>query len=207
VDLEEFHPTACASTDSKSHCVFVGALDYHANIDGLLWFCERIWPIVHARIPDSLFSIVGRRPSAKILNLAKQPGVELVGEVDDVIGYYARAEITVVPLRIARGIQNKVLEAMAMGKAVVASPQALEGLQLTDRVHVRQATTPETWVETICQLLLNPEMANHLGRAAREYVEEHHCWETCLRPFKDLLVPQQGTSESVEQFALGQELK
>ncbi len=116
----------------ESGCVFVGALDYRPNVDAACWFCRDVWPEIHRRRPDARLRLVGRRPVAAVRALSAVPGVEVVGQVSDVRPYLAEAAVAVNPLRIARGLQNKVLEAMAMGKAVVASPQALAGLRHRD---------------------------------------------------------------------------
>src|SRR5207302_49708 len=116
------------------------------NVEGLIWFCQNVWPEVHRRLPEATFAIVGRRPTAAVKKLAHLPGVGVVGEVPDVRPYLADAAVAVAPLQIARGVQNKVLEALAMGKAVVASPQAIEGLNLQDDVHIVRATTADEWI-------------------------------------------------------------
>jgi glycosyltransferase involved in cell wall biosynthesis len=99
----------------------------------------------------------------------------------------ARAAVALAPLRIARGIQNKVLEALAMGKAVVASSQALVGLQVEPGVHALAASSPCEWAEAVVRLLSDESLRRRLGVAGRSYVEEHHRWETCLEPFGALL--------------------
>jgi sugar transferase (PEP-CTERM/EpsH1 system associated) len=187
VDLGSFCPLESSDPDLRRRCTFVGALDYRANVDGVLWFCQHVWPQVHARMPDRFFSIVGRRPTRAVRRLANLPGVELVGEVADVQPYYARTAFTVAPLHVARGIQNKILESLAMGKTVVGSPEALEGLDVTAGKQVLAAALPAQWVDQICHLFENPDIASRLGAAGREFVEQRHCWETCLRPFADLL--------------------
>src|SRR5207245_1533631 len=103
-------------------CVFVGALDYRPNVEGVGWFCRNVWPEIRRRRPDAVLLLVGRKPAPAVQRLAGEPGVEVVGQVPDVRPFLHRAAVTVVPLQIARGVQNKVLEALAMGKAVVASP-------------------------------------------------------------------------------------
>lgn len=191
VDLDHFVPldtTHSAAAVLPRRCTFVGTLDYRANIDGLKWFCNQVWPDVRRHAPDCLFSIVGRRPSAEVQRLGNLPGVELVGQVDDVRPHYQQATLTVVPLRVARGIQNKVLEALAMRKAVVSSPSALEGLHVEPDVHVRQASTPKQWIREICRLLDDPTEAARLGAAGRDYVEQHHRWHVRLQEFRDLLI-------------------
>jgi sugar transferase (PEP-CTERM/EpsH1 system associated) len=187
VDLDYFRPQSTTDDMEQRRCTFVGALDYRANVDGITWFCQQVWPAVHARLPHSVFSIVGRRPTAAVRRLAKQPGVELIGEVDDVRAHYARAALTVAPLRVARGVQNKVLEALAMGKAVIGSSEALEGLNVTTGEDVCEASTPEEWITQVGRLLEHPDVAARLGAAGRRFVEKHHCWETCLRPFEQLI--------------------
>jgi polysaccharide biosynthesis protein PslH len=109
--------------------VFTGAMDYWPNIDAVTWFAERIFPAVRDAVPNAQFTIVGSRPGEAVGALARQPGVVVTGSVPDVRPYLAHAACAVAPLRIARGVQNKVLEAMAMARPVVATPQAAEGIR------------------------------------------------------------------------------
>jgi polysaccharide biosynthesis protein PslH len=181
VDLDYFRPW---ETPSESGiCVFVGALDYRANLEGIEWFCDRAWPLIHARCPNTRLKLVGSNPGAGARRLAFREGVELIGEVPDVRPYVAEADIAIIPLRIARGIQNKVIEALAMGKAVVATPQAIEGLAACSGEHLLEAATPEAWCDAVCRLLSDADERARLGRAGREYVEQFHRWETHLAPF------------------------
>src|SRR5262249_31571633 len=122
VDLDYFRPQPRQAAEQA--CVFVGALDYRPNVDAACWFCGEVWPEVPRRRPRAQVWLVGRRPTAAVQRLGEVPGVCVVGQVPDVRPYVARAALAVVPLRIARGVQNKVLEAMAMARPVVASPQA-----------------------------------------------------------------------------------
>src|SRR6185437_3003522 len=108
--------------------VFIGAMDYWANVDAVEWFARSIFPAIRAQLPEIEFHIVGARPVAEVMALTVLPGVTVTGSVPDVRPYLAHASLAVAPLRIARGIQNKVLEAMAMEKIVIASPQAVEGI-------------------------------------------------------------------------------
>jgi polysaccharide biosynthesis protein PslH len=187
VDLDYFRPRENADSAASQNCVFVGALDYRANIDGIQWFCNEIWPEVRRRQPKATFTIVGSRPAPAVLRLAERPGVRIESDVPDVRPYLAEAATVVVPLRIARGIQNKVLEALAMAKAVIASPEALEGIALDPGVHARRAVAPAEWIEAIVQLLGDAPARDRLGRAGRTFVETHHCWDSQLRPLATLL--------------------
>lgn len=184
VDLDYFQP---AAQENEPACVFVGALDYRPNIDAACWFCDQVWPIVHRINPQARLWLVGRSPVAAVRRLGALPGVEVIGPVPDVRPYLARAALAVVPLRIARGLQNKVLEALAMAKATVASPQALAALRVEDGVHLVEARRPEEWVDAIIGLLRDTDRRQRLGVAGREFVETHHSWERCLTPLDSLL--------------------
>lgn len=185
VDLDYFRPSNDVAQPET--CVFVGALDYHPNIEGACWFCHEVWPSIRARRPAARIALVGRRPAPAILRLAEIPGVDVVGQVPDVRPHVACATITVVPLRIARGVQNKVLEAMAMARPVVTSPQGLDGIAASDGVHLLTAATPAQWVETVTGLFNDAGRRVSLGAAAREFVEQHHEWNRCLTGFANLL--------------------
>ncbi len=176
VDLEYFHPSSSAVVDGLQRCVFIGALDYQANLDGVDWFCREVWPEAHRRRPQARFLLVGSNPGPVAKRLGRLPGVELVGEVSDVRPYLAHAAVVVVPLRVARGIQNKVLEALAMGKAVIASPQAAEGLAVEAGVHLCRAATAEEWIEAILQVLDDSRLSESLGKAGRCRMEERYAW-------------------------------
>jgi glycosyltransferase involved in cell wall biosynthesis len=117
----------------------------------------------------------------------RTPGVELVGQVPDVRPYLERAAVVVVPLHIAPGVQNKILEALAMARAVVASPGALTGLRAEPGVQALSASTPREWADAVGGLLEDEAMRHRLGADGRRYVEEHHRWERCLEPLGPLL--------------------
>lgn len=184
VDIDYFQPSP---VPERLRCVFVGALDYAPNVDALLWFCREVWPAVRHLHPTASLAMVGRRPATEVRRLAGPEGVELVGQVPDVRPYVAEAAVAIAPLRIARGVQNKVLEALAMGKAVVASPEALTGLGAQPGVHLLVASDPREWVAAISRLLLTPDLRARLGREGRCYVEASHRWDQCLEPFVPLL--------------------
>jgi sugar transferase (PEP-CTERM/EpsH1 system associated) len=185
VDLDYFRPQSPALAEEG--CVFVGALDYKPNIDAVTWFCKEVWPAVRENNPHARLRLVGRQPVADVLRLDEVPGVEVVGQVPDVRPHLSWAAIAVAPLRIARGVQNKVLEALAMRKPVVASPQALAGLRERLDLPALTATTPAEWAEHIARLLADEPLRRQLGAAGRRYVEANHSWDRCLEPLGDLL--------------------
>ena len=122
-----------------------------------------------------------------VRRLSRIRGVEVVGQVADVRPHLARAAVVVVPLRIARGMQNKVLEALAMGKAVVCSPQALVGLGAQPGVQLLSASTEQEWAAAIRSLFDDEALRQRLATAGRGYVEENHRWERCLEPLESVL--------------------
>jgi sugar transferase (PEP-CTERM/EpsH1 system associated) len=184
VDLDYFQPNL---TSGESGCTFVGALDYRPNVDGVVWFGREVWPEIHRRDPQAKLSLVGRRPVAAVKKLANVPGVKVIGPVPDVRPYYVQAAVVVAPLRIARGMQNKLLEALAMSKALVASPQTLNGLKAESGVHLLSAESAWEWQETVLRLFNDPALRRRLGTAGRCYVEQHHRWDQCLEPLNSLL--------------------
>jgi sugar transferase (PEP-CTERM/EpsH1 system associated) len=184
VDLDYFH---ALDASSEPRCVFVGALDYRPNVDAACWFCREVWPLVRQRRSDATVALVGRRPAPAVCELADIPGVEVVGAVPDVRPAMSRASVVVAPLRIARGVQNKVLEGLAVAKSVVASPAALCGVKARPGEHLLAASTPAEWVAAICRLFESPDLRASLGVAGRNYVEANHRWERCLEPLGPLL--------------------
>ncbi len=184
VDLDYFRPRPGAEQQA---CAFVGALDYRPNVEAACRFCRAVWPVLRGRFPRAKVYLVGRRPAADVRRLAGLPGVEVVGQVPDVRPWLARSAAAVVPLDIARGVQNKVLEALAMARPVVASPQALQGLRAEAGKHLLTASEPGQWADAVGRLFDDAALRARLGEAGRRYVEDNHRWERCLEPFDDLL--------------------
>ena len=189
VDLDYFAPVEAGRDEPGRSLAFVGALDYMPNEDAAVWFAREMWPAIRAKYPTAEFRVIGRNPTPAVRALAAVPGVTLVGQVPDVRPFVASAAVVVVPLRLARGVQNKVLEAMSMAKAVVAAPAALAALGTEPGVHLLSASTPQEWVDSVCGLLADPLRRRQLGVAARQYVEQYHHWERCLHPLIAAIFP------------------
>ncbi|MES2018668.1 MAG: TIGR03087 family PEP-CTERM/XrtA system glycosyltransferase [Pseudomonadota bacterium] len=158
--------------------VFTGAMDYWPNIDAVQWFAADVFPQLLAANPALRFVIVGARPTPAVLALAAKPGVVVTGTVPDVRPYIFHAEVCVAPLRIARGIQNKVLEAMAMARPVVVTPQALEGINALPGAELLLADGACAFGATLTGLLAQPDAS--LGAAARAKVESQYSWPSNL---------------------------
>lgn len=176
--------------------VFTGAMDYWANVEAVEWFSKTVFPSVRSRFPDLKFYIVGARPTSQVSALGALPGITVTGSVPDVRPFLAHATLAVAPLRIARGIQNKVLEAMAMGKPVLASPQALEGIHAEIDRELFVASDGNAFIEKIIALLqAGPNES--IGKAARIRILENYSWPNSLARLDALLsVPQLIGSET-----------
>jgi sugar transferase (PEP-CTERM/EpsH1 system associated) len=185
VDLVHYQPRTRAPEPGL--LVFVGVMNYYPNIEGVAWFCCAVLPEIQRRVPGARLAIVGSHPTSEVQALARLPGVTVTGFVDDPRTWLARAALSVAPLRIARGIQNKVLEAMAMGLAVVGTRSATQGVDGTPGHDYLVAESAEEQVEAICALLADPERARTIGRAARAFVEANYDWEACLRPLDTIM--------------------
>jgi len=187
IDTERFDPAAqfrrIDATDPL--IVFTGQMDYRPNIEGVTWFVETMWPHIRIRHPEARFAIVGRNPTEAVHALAKHPRVMVTGEVADVRGWLAAASVVVAPLKLARGIQNKILEGMAMARPVVASSAAAKGIDHQGAIKV--GGTVGEISEAVIELLSDPRKAAELGEAARRRVHERYSWDACLAPLDSLL--------------------
>lgn len=169
------------------HIVFTGQMDYRPNIDAVSWFARDVLPAIRARHGDARFAIVGRAPTREVLALAELPGVEVTGEVPDVRPWLAAAAVVVAPLLLARGIQNKLLEAMAMARPVVASPAAAEGIDATPGDQLLVADGAAAMAAAVADLLADPARGAALGSAARARMVARYGWDAQMAPLADLL--------------------
>lgn len=166
---------------------FTGQMDYRPNIEAVCDFAQGAFQIIRGRNPKAVFAIVGRNPASAVLALRQMPGVIVTGAVDDVRSWLSVADVVVAPLNIARGIQNKVLEAMAMAKPVVVSAAAAEGIDAKDGTHFIVANNPERQAQIICDLLSNKSARARLGNAARAHVVKEYGWARQLRSLNQIM--------------------
>jgi sugar transferase (PEP-CTERM/EpsH1 system associated) len=166
--------------------VFAGAMDSWPNIDAVQWFAREVFAPLRAEWPALRFYIVGARPSAQVRKLARQAGIVVTGSVPDVRPYLTHATLSVAPLRFARGVQNKVLEAMAMQKLVLASPQALEGIVAIDGEELLVADSAAVFIARIRQVLMAP-VPRAMELAARARVLSDYRWQDHLACLPQLL--------------------
>jgi sugar transferase (PEP-CTERM/EpsH1 system associated) len=205
VDLERFSPAAALDNpypDAAPRLVFTGNMDYWPNADAAVFFAREVMPLLGGRDPAPHFVIVGANPAPEVLALAALPGVQVTGRVPDVRPYVAHAAVSVAPLRVARGIQNKVLEAMALGRPVVASPQAFEGV----RAVAGQDLLVGDGAAAIARLVADVLDGAHpgLGAAGRRAVERGYAWAGTLAKldgFLDAAPRQEGAGRRRESMA------
>jgi len=180
----DFEPLSAGDRRNGPLLLFTGQMDYAPNVDAVRWFAQEVLP----QFPDARFVIAGRNPTAEVRDLASER-IQVTGAVDDMRAWLAAADIVVAPLRVARGIQNKVLEAMAMARPVVASPAAFEGIDAEPGRELIVANGPAEMAAEIRRLLAAPERAAEIGRAARAQVERSYSWEQRLEPLAEIVFP------------------
>jgi glycosyltransferase involved in cell wall biosynthesis len=168
-------------------------MDYLPNIDAVVWFATAVLPIIRQNLPGARFFIVGSNPAEDVKRLAKLDGVTVTGRVPDVRPYICHATASVGPMRIARGIQNKVLEAMAMAKPVIVTSGALEGIDATPGREVILADDATAFADAAIRLTgtdgATTAAGEALGQAARRLILERYDWDACLSGFDDLMRP------------------
>jgi len=190
VDLDFYRPgvvPALTGLGTRA-LVFTGKMDYRPNVDAVLWFTDAVLPRILAQIPDAHFYAVGQQPHARLAHLADHPAVTLTGRVPDVRPYIVGAGVFVVPLRIGGGTRLKVLEAMALGQALVSTRLGCDGFPFEEGRQVRFADDPLTFADTVVDLLRDRERAVALGQAARAFVEAHFGWDAIV-PLLEKLYP------------------
>ncbi len=177
VDAEVFQRT---DTDPSSHqIIFTGAMNYYPNREAVMTFAKNCWPLIRAQVPDATWVIAGREPPPEVKSLRELPGVTVTGAVADIRPSIAPAAVAIAPLRIGSGTRLKILEAFAMGKAVVSTSLGCEGLSVRPGEHLLVADHPEEFARAVIDLLGNPELRTRLGNAGRRLIEEEYSWERC----------------------------
>ena len=185
VDADFFAPDPQRPTPFRADeipLVFTGAMDYWPNVDAVSWFVSEMLPALRQRFPALRFHIVGRSPTPAVLALASE-AVHVTGTVPDVRPYLQHAAAVVAPLRLARGLQNKVLEAMAMARPVVAAPACVQAITPTPQAGLQPADVVRDYVARLTNLLAAPQSADLAGQAAREFVQREFSWTAHLARF------------------------
>jgi sugar transferase (PEP-CTERM/EpsH1 system associated) len=190
VDTDYFSPDASRASPfapGEDAIVFTGAMDYWPNIDAVTWFASEVMPAIVARRPSAHLYVVGMQPAPTVTALDREPCITVTGGVPDTRPYLQHARIVVAPLRVARGIQNKVLEGMAMGRPVVASQGAAEGIAAADGIDFEVAADADAFAEKSLALMADEPRSRRMGEAARARVIAAYSWSANLLPFASLV--------------------
>ena len=189
VDAKFFKPAKAKTykaNDEPFRLVFTGVMNYAPNVEAVVWFCQAILPKLQKSI-DVQFDIVGKNPNAVVKKLNQLKGVNVIGAVPDVRPYLSSADVSIAPLKLARGIQNKVLEAMAMQIPVVCTPQAAEGIAAIDGKHLLTSQTADQWHNELVSLAADRDLRTRLAAAGRELMVQSYSWSARLSPMVQLL--------------------
>ena len=173
VDTEYFQPTRLPEA---ARLIYSGSMSFPPNSDAVRWFHSAIWPSICRQIPNACLDVVGIAPPQDILAMGQDPGVTVTGYVEDVRPYFQRAAVAVVPLRLGSGTRLKILDAWAMGKAVVSTSVGAEGLAAVHGQNILIADTPDDFARCVVQLLGDSALQQRLGSAGRQTVEAQYSW-------------------------------
>lgn len=179
VDGEYFQNNAQSTTEDT--ILFTGTIDYYPNTDGLLFFLDDILPLVRERRPNARFVIVGKNPPPQIARYTSDPQIVVTGFVDDVRTYFEQASVFVTPLRVGGGTRLKILEALAMRKAVVATSIGAEGINVTHGRDILLADQPRAFADAVVTLLEDQALRDRLGAAGRQLIEQRYDWRLVVR--------------------------
>lgn len=187
MDTESFRPSSQPKPSKGPNLLFTGVMDYLPNEDAVAWFVEGAWNRVRERYPDAQFYIAGMNPSTKVKSLSRYPGVIVTGFVDDIRGYFDSAHVFVAPFRLARGVQNKVLQAFSCGLPTITTAMGCEGIACRAGEHVLVANTLDEIVEQIAWVMTNQNEARDLGARARDLIEREYSWDGKLAELEAIL--------------------
>ena len=184
VDLELYKPKY--EQEKENMLIFTGSMDWLPNEDAAVYFTQQMLPLIKSRIENVKFYIVGSNPTERVLKLDKQEDVIVTGRVDDIKPYIAQATVYVVPLRIGGGTRLKILEALAIGKAVVSTSVGAEGLDLSDGVNIFIAEEPTAFAEIVTRLMKHQDLCRQIGMSGRGFVEEEYSWSKIGKKLRDV---------------------
>ncbi|HET8908451.1 MAG TPA: glycosyltransferase family 4 protein [Ktedonobacterales bacterium] len=196
VDTQSFFPDTTVE-EIPGRIVFTASFDYYPNVQGALHFAEHIWPLVQRAAPNATWSLVGRNPPPDIARLGNLPGVMVSGSVPAVQPHLAAAQVAIVPLLAGAGTRLKILEALAMRRAVVSTALGCEGIDSIPGKHLVVADEPERFAESIVELFNDPARRATLGEEGRTLVEKHYSWDYCGSQLLAALARAQQTGWSV----------
>lgn len=187
MNTDEFYPAQILPNNNAPTFIFTGVMDYKPNVDAVVWFVEQCWPKVISQYPEAQFIIAGMNPNNTIMNLKKYAGIIITGFVDDILPYYHQADYFVAPFRLARGVQNKVLQAFACGLPVISTPMGAEGIECKHGEHILLAQTPDEFLQHINELEQNTDLKSTLSKNALTLIHDEFSWQGKLAPLQAVI--------------------
>lgn len=189
LNTEEFYPAKnkTSTADSEPVFIFTGVMDYKPNVDAVVWFVNDCWKAIKADWPNAKFIIAGMNPSSEVETLGQDSSIEVTGFVDDILPYYHQADYFVAPFRIARGVQNKVLQAFACGLPVISTPMGAEGIDCTEGKDILLANSPSEFVAAINELQKTSSMKQQIAESALSLIHNNYSWQSKLKPMLKVL--------------------
>ena len=176
VDVTHYQPDF--SAEAPAHLIYIGSMDWYPNEDAVAFFADEVLPRIQEKVPDVAFSIVGGNPSARVQKLTEREGIVVTGRVPEIKPYFAETTVFVVPLRIGSGTRLKILEALAMGKAIVSTTVGAEGLDLKDGEEIFIADEPTAFADAVIKLITDSELRRRIGENGRARVEQDYDWRS-----------------------------
>ena len=199
IDTVGFCPPDAPRFRESPILLFTGVMNYSPNVDAVLWFVENVWKDIVHIWPSAEFIIAGMDPTEKIIALGNMRGITVTGFVDDIKPYFNRANVFVAPFRIARGVQNKVLQAFACGLPVISTPMGAEGIRCSDNQSILLAEKSSDFVLQLEKLFQFPDHYTRIANNALQLIHQHYTWESILNPFEKKLSMNQADSFSTSQ--------
>jgi sugar transferase (PEP-CTERM/EpsH1 system associated) len=187
IDTAEFFPTTSRTNHTSYSFLFVGVMDYKPNIEAVQWFVREAWPLIIAQYPDAQFTIAGMNPSESVVKLSQIQGIRVTGFVEHILPYFHSADYFVAPFTIARGVQNKILQAFACGLPVIASSMGAEGIDCEDRINIIIAEQGPDYIDAIRELEQKTDLRSALIKNAIELIQKQYSWPGQLRKLGNIL--------------------
>jgi sugar transferase (PEP-CTERM/EpsH1 system associated) len=187
LDTIAFYPAKEKEANPYPIFLFTGVMDYKPNVDAVVWFAEKCWGDIIKQHPRARFIIAGMNPNKDVMKLVELTGVEVTGFVDDILPYYHQADIFVAPFRLARGVQNKVLQAFSCALPVISTPMGAEGIRCQADRDILIASSPEQFIQQANKLIDQPTLAQSIGESALQIIQQHYSWPSQLLPLVNFL--------------------
>jgi sugar transferase (PEP-CTERM/EpsH1 system associated) len=187
INSHSFYPPDTAPQNDAPVFIFTGVMDYKPNVEAVHWFMDNAWGLIKEKYPEARFIIAGMNPVESIRKLEPLPGIEVTGYVDEILPYYHQADYFVAPFTIARGVQNKILQAFACGLPVITTSMGAEGIKCVDDRDVIIAETGSGYLQAVDSLEADKERKQQISDSALKLINDHYSWQGQLKPLDELI--------------------